>query len=62
MSVTPGRYARPDRSFQPQPPPEFTFEIEVVTGEEGRELRLEQARAIRALLQWAAGAPRGTQR
>lgn len=40
------------RSFQPQPGPEFVFEIEVLTGEEGRQLRLEQARAIRDLLLW----------
>lgn len=41
-----------DRSFEPQPGPEFVFEIEVLTGEEGRQLRMEQARAIRDLLLW----------
>jgi hypothetical protein len=30
----------------------FNFEIEVVTGEEGKRLRLEQARAIREFLKW----------
>jgi hypothetical protein len=30
----------------------FSFEIRVVSGEEGRYLRLEQAQAIRALLFW----------
>lgn len=31
---------------------EFMFELEVLSGEEGRQLRLEQARAIRDLLLW----------
>lgn len=31
---------------------EFTFEVEVFGGEEGKELRREQARAIRNLLLW----------
>lgn len=31
---------------------DFTFEIQVVSGEEGKQLRLEQARAIRAFLMW----------
>ena len=35
-----------------RPPPGFEFEVEVLPGEEGRELRLEQARAIRDLLMW----------
>jgi hypothetical protein len=35
-----------------RPPPRFEFEVEVLRGEEGRELRLEQARAIRDLLMW----------
>jgi hypothetical protein len=30
----------------------FELEVEVVTGEEGRELRLAQARAIRDILMW----------
>lgn len=30
----------------------FRFEIEVVGGEEGRQLRLEQARATQDLLSW----------
>ncbi|MBA2272783.1 MAG: hypothetical protein H0W21_02605 [Actinobacteria bacterium] len=38
---------------EPQPGPEFTFELIEISGEEGRELRLEQARAIRDLLLWA---------
>jgi hypothetical protein len=53
VSVTTTRYAPRNRSFETQPPPEFHFEVVVVSGEEGRELRLEQARAIRALLLWA---------
>lgn len=52
MSVSGGRYDS-DRSFEPHPEPEFTFEIELISGEEGRELRLEQARAIRELLLWS---------
>lgn len=51
MSVSAGRYD-PDRSFEPSSEPGFTFEIEVISGEEGRELRLEQARAIREFLLW----------
>jgi hypothetical protein len=51
MNVSASRYDR-DRSFEPQPGPEFVFEIEVLTGEEGGQLRLEQARAIRDLLLW----------
>ena len=35
-----------------RPPIRFEFEVKVVSGEEGRELRLEQARAIRELLMW----------
>lgn len=35
-----------------RPPPRFKFEVEVLRGDEGRELRLEQARAIRDLLMW----------
>lgn len=30
----------------------FDFEVEVIGGEEGRQLRLEQARAIREILMW----------
>lgn len=30
----------------------FEWQIEILTGEEGAELRLEQARAIRDLLLW----------
>lgn len=30
----------------------FEFEVEVVGGEEGHEVRLEQARAIRDLFMW----------
>jgi hypothetical protein len=41
-----------NRKFEPQPGPEFVFEIEVLTGKEGRQLRMEQARAIRDLLLW----------
>jgi hypothetical protein len=52
VSVSGGRYDS-DRSFEPQPEPEFSFEIELISGEEGRELRLEQARAIRELLLWS---------
>jgi hypothetical protein len=33
-----------------RPRPRFKFEVEVLRGEEGQELRLEQARAIRDLL------------
>jgi hypothetical protein len=51
VGVTPSRYD-PGRSFERCPGPGFTFEIEVVAGEEGRELALEQARAIRELLVW----------
>lgn len=51
MNVSASRYGR-DRSFEANPPPEFVFEIEVLTGEEGGQLRLEQARAIRDLLLW----------
>ncbi|MCA1701760.1 MAG: hypothetical protein LC808_00195 [Actinobacteria bacterium] len=51
MGVTPSRYD-PGRSFEPRPGPGFTFEIEVVSGEEGREVALEQARAVRELLLW----------
>jgi hypothetical protein len=56
--TSPGQIARPepeifsagrsdsDRSLEPQSEPEFSFEIELISGGEGRELRLEQARAI----------------
>lgn len=33
-------------------PINFSLEIEVVTGEEGKRLRLEQARAVREFLKW----------
>jgi hypothetical protein len=36
-------------------PPRLEFEVEVLRGEEGRKLRLEQARAIRNLLLWVHG-------
>jgi hypothetical protein len=51
LAVTPSRYD-PGRSFERCPGPGFTFEVEVVSGEEGRALALEQARAIRELLLW----------
>ena len=35
-----------------RPPPRFRFEVEVLRGDDRRELRLEQARAIRDLLMW----------
>jgi hypothetical protein len=37
---------------RPDPDPEFVFEVEVVSGEEGRRLRMGQAEAIRDLLVW----------
>jgi hypothetical protein len=52
VNVSAGRYDS-DPSFEPQPEPEFSFEIELISGEEGRELRLDQARAIRELLLWS---------
>ena len=51
MSVTPPRYD-PDGSFERRPGPGFTFEIEVIRGEEGKHLALQQARAIAQLLLW----------
>jgi hypothetical protein len=33
-----------------RPPPRFKFEVEVLRGDGGQELRLEQTQAIRGLL------------
>ena len=35
-----------------RPRPRFEFEVEVLRGEEGQELRLEQGRVIEDLLMW----------
>jgi hypothetical protein len=35
-----------------RPRPRFQFEVEILRDDEGRELRLEQARAIKDLLMW----------
>jgi hypothetical protein len=45
------RYHR-GRGRPPDPVPELVFEIEIVSGEEGRRLRMAQAEAIRDLLVW----------
>lgn len=51
LGVTPSRDDL-GRSFKRPPGPGFSFEIEGISGEEGRALALEQARAIRELLLW----------
>lgn len=51
MSVTPSRYDS-SGNFERRPGPEFMFEVEVIDGEEGKHLALEQARAIAQLLLW----------
>lgn len=38
--------------FEAKEEPEFVFEIEAVSGPEGQELELVQARAIRDFLLW----------
>jgi hypothetical protein len=44
----------PRSPFEPANRPAFRFEVVVVSGEEGAELRVEQARAIKELLEWLA--------
>ena len=45
------RYHR-GRGRPPDPDPGLVFEVEIVSGEEGRRLRMAQAEAIRDLLVW----------
>jgi hypothetical protein len=42
----------PPQPFEPVADPTVSFEVVTVDGEEGRELRATQARAIRDLLAW----------
>ena len=49
MAVRSSKYHRSSEGFD-RPAPECVFEIDVVSGEEGRGLRIEQARAIREVL------------
>lgn len=52
MSVSGGRYdAGRGRGARP---PESVFVIKTVSGEEGVQLELQQARALRAVLMWLA--------
>lgn len=46
-----GRRYRPGL-FEPVDEPSFSFEVVLVSGEEGAELRAAQARAIKELLEW----------
>lgn len=56
MNAGPSRptssYRRPP--CEPADEPTFSFEVLVVGGEEGAELRAAQARAIKELLKWLA--------
>jgi hypothetical protein len=54
MGTSPSSSILPGGSneFEPKAEPEFVFEIESVSGPEGEELELEQARAIRDFLLW----------
>ena len=45
-----GSYRR--RPYEPGPPPTFSYDVVVVTGEKGAELRAAQARATKELLSW----------
>lgn len=46
------RYRRPP--CEPASEPTISFEVLVVGGEEGAELRVAQARAIKEILEWLA--------
>jgi hypothetical protein len=46
------RYGRPP--CEPASEPTISFEVLVAGGEEGAELRVAQARAIKELLEWMA--------
>jgi len=48
----------PPDPFAPMPGPTVSFEVVAVDGEEGRELRAAQTRAIRDLLMWVHTEPR----
>lgn len=48
----PQRYRRPP--CEPASEPTISFEVLVVGGEEGTELRVAQARAIKEILEWLA--------
>ena len=52
LSRPPQRYRRPP--CEPASEPTITFEVLVVGGEEGAELRVAQARAIKEILEWLA--------
>jgi hypothetical protein len=45
-----GSYRR--RPYEPGPPPTFSYDVVVVTGEKGAELRAAQARATKELFSW----------
>ena len=45
-----GSYRR--RPYEPGPPPTFSYDVVVATGERGAELRAAQARATKELLTW----------
>lgn len=54
MEMSPSRSILPGEppGFEPKEEPRFVFEIEAVSGAEGEELEMEQARAIRDFLLW----------
>jgi hypothetical protein len=52
------RRYRPE-PFEPLPDPTFSIEVLVLGGEEGKELRAAQARAIKELLTWLSQTKRG---
>ncbi len=50
--MTPLRVTLPPKPLEADSEPVLTFEIRLVSGEEGRALRMAQAEAIREILVW----------